>query len=77
MKGGGGDADSTKEKINNITIAQLKVVLKSYGLTVGGLKADLQAHLNTHLLGESNFGGTTTLLDPTRGSTDKIAPKDK
>ena len=56
-----------------MTIAQLKVVLKSYGLTVGGLKADLQARLNTHLLGESNFGGTTTLLVPTNGPTDKIA----
>ena len=75
MKGGGGDADSTKEKINNMTIAQLKVVLKIYGLTVGaGLKADLQARLNAHLLGESNLGGTTTLLVPASGPTDKLAP---
>ena len=73
VKGGGGDADSTKEKINIMTIAQLKVVLKSYGLTVGGLKADLQALLNAHLLGEFNLGGTTTLLIPTSGPTDKIA----
>ncbi len=48
MKKGGGDR--MKEKIKKMNVAQLKEALKSYGLTVNGVKGDLQARLNTHLL---------------------------
>jgi hypothetical protein len=35
--------DEIKEEINEMNLAQLKLALKSYGLTVDGLKGDLQA----------------------------------
>ncbi len=46
-KGGG---EGMKEEIKKMNIAQLKEVLKSYGLTVNGLKRDLRAQSNKHLL---------------------------
>ena len=42
--------DGMKEEIKKMNVAQLKEALKSYGLTVNGVKGDLQARLNTHLL---------------------------
>ena len=58
----GGD-DEIKEEINKMNVAQLKLALKSYGLTVDGLKGDLQARLNAHLRlhEESTSGGVATL----------------
>jgi hypothetical protein len=48
VKKGGGDG--MKEEIKKMNVAQLKEALKSHGLTVKGVKGDLQARLNTHLL---------------------------
>ena len=48
VKKGGGDG--MKEDIKKMNIPQLKEALKRYGLTVNGLKGDLQDWLNTHLL---------------------------
>ncbi len=52
-----------------MNITQLKVALKNYGLTINGLKADLQARLNAHLLEESNSGGGGSTLPLTSGPT--------
>jgi len=55
VKGSGGDG--IKVEINKMNVTQLKLALKSYGLTIDGLKADLRARLNAHQLEESNSGG--------------------
>ena len=73
VKGGGGD--SIKEELKHMNIAQHKVALKSYGLTVNELKADLHARLNAHLFEESNSGGGSTLL-LTSGPTCDTAMED-
>ena len=59
VKGCGGDG--IEDEINKMNVTQLKLALKSYGLTIDGLKADLRAHLNAHQLEESNSGGGSTL----------------
>ena len=59
VKRSGGDG--IDDEINKTNISQLKLALKSYGLTIDGLKADLRARLNAHQLEESNFLGGSTL----------------
>ncbi len=54
-KGSGGDG--IEDEINKMIVAQLKLALKSFGLTIDGLKADLRARLNAHQLEKSNSGG--------------------
>ena len=60
IKGSGGDG--IEDEINKMNVTQLKLVLKSYGLTltIDGLKADLRARLNAHQLEEFNSGGGST-----------------
>ena len=58
-KGSGGDG--IEDEINKMIVAQLKLALKSFGLTIDGLKADLRARLIAHQLEESNSGGGSTL----------------
>ena len=41
VKGSGGDG--IEDEINKMNVTQLKLALKRYGLTVDGLKGDLQA----------------------------------
>ena len=53
----GSGGDGIKVEINKMNVTQLKLALKSYGLTIDGFKADLRACLNAHQLEESNSGG--------------------
>jgi hypothetical protein len=71
----GGD-DEIKEEINKMNVAQLKLALKSYGLTVDGLKGDLQARLNAHprLHEESTSGGVATLHPSSKPTNTQEAP---
>ncbi len=55
VKGSGGDG--INDEFNKMNVAQLKLALKSYGLTIDGRKADLRARLIAHQLEESNSGG--------------------
>ena len=57
----GSGGDGIKVEINKMNVTQLKLALKSYGLTIDGLKADLRARLNAHQLEESNVLGGSTL----------------
>jgi len=59
VKGSGGDG--IEDEIKKMNVAQLKLALKSYGLTIDGLKADLRARFYAHQLEESNSGGGSTL----------------
>ncbi len=68
LKKDGGDR--MKEEIKKMNVAQLKEVLKSYGLTVIGLRGDFQAQLNTHLLelevvGDNGEGKADTMEEDT------------
>jgi hypothetical protein len=66
-----------------MNISQLKEALKSYGFTVNGLKGDLRARLNTHLLelevvGDDGEGKADTMEVDTipgwGGGGDKASP---
>jgi hypothetical protein len=71
----GGD-DEYEEEIIKMNVAQLKLALKSYGLTVDGLKGDLQARLNAHLRHheESTSGGVANLHPSSKPTNTQEAP---
>ena len=59
-----------------MNVAQLKLALQIYGLTVDGLKGDLQARLNAHLRlhEESTSDGVATLHPSSEPTNTQKAP---